>query len=73
MKKYILLAVTVLFSFGFVVINHYPIDGYEHTGIKRLKRLELVKSGEIKETSKLPEGAMKSWMRNSTEPGFKNH
>ncbi len=61
MKKYILLAVTVLFSFGFIVINHYPIDGYEHTGIKRLKRLELVKSGEIKETSKLPEGAMKSW------------
>ncbi len=56
-----LLSVTVLFSFGFIVINHYPIDGYEHTGIKRLKRLELVKSGEIKETSKLPEGAMKSW------------
>ena len=62
MKKYSLILVVLLFSLGFSA-NHYyyPIDGYELTGIKRLKRLELVKSGEIKETSKLPEGALKSW------------
>ena len=62
MKKYSLILVALLFSLGFSA-NHfyYPIDGYEHTGIKRLKRLELVKTGEIKETSKLPEGALKSW------------
>ncbi len=55
---YILLAVV---SMAFMAYNNYPIDGYGHTGIKRLKRLELVKSGEIKETSKLPAGALKSY------------
>ncbi len=39
----------------------YPIDGYERTGIKRLKRLELIQSGELKTTSPLPAGALKSW------------
>lgn len=61
MKKYVVLGIVVLISFGFTALNYYPIDGYEHTGIKRLKRLELIKSGEMKETSKLPEGALKSW------------
>lgn len=61
MKKYVVLGIVVLISFGFTTLNYYPIDGYEHTGIKRLKRLELIKSGEIKETLKLPEGALKSW------------
>lgn len=61
MKRHLTIAITVLFSFGFTMVNYYPIDGYEHTGIKRLKRLELVKSGQIKETSNLPAGAMKSW------------
>lgn len=37
----------------------YPIDGYEKTHIKRLKRLELIKNGELVETSKLPIGALK--------------
>ncbi|NNC62211.1 MAG: hypothetical protein HKP60_06290 [Eudoraea sp.] len=39
----------------------YPIDGYERTGIKRLKRLELIKDGTIKSTTPLLAGAMKSW------------
>ncbi len=39
----------------------YPIDGYERTGIKRLKRLELIQSGEIKTTTPLPSGALRSW------------
>ncbi len=39
----------------------YPIDGYDRTGIKRLKRLELIQSGEIKTTSPLPSGALRSW------------
>jgi len=60
MKKTSIILV-LLISVGFTTMDYYPIDGYEHTGIKRLKRLELIKSGEIKEASKLPEGAMKSW------------
>tara|TARA_R110002050_G_scaffold261556_1_gene401577 strand:+ start:36612 stop:37814 length:1203 start_codon:yes stop_codon:yes gene_type:complete len=42
-------------------VNYYPINGYEHTGIKRLKRLERIKNGEIKDASTLPIGAMKNW------------
>ncbi len=33
-----------------------------HTGIKRLKRLERIKSGEIKDVSNLPPGAFKSYL-----------
>lgn len=61
MKKYIILGITILFSFGFTLVNYYPINGYEHTGIKRLKRLERIKNGEIKDASTLPIGAMKNW------------
>jgi hypothetical protein len=40
----------------------YPIDGYDHTGIRRLKRLERIQKGEIKATtSPLPPGAMKGY------------
>ena len=49
----------IIYLFLFVV--SYPIDGYEHTGIKRLKRLELIKNGEIKNVTPLPVGAMKSY------------
>ena len=62
MKKYIVLLVIVLICTAFTTVTLYPIDGYSHTGIKRLKRLELIKSGEIVETSKLPEGAFKSYL-----------
>ena len=48
-------------SSAFTTLNYYPIDGYEHTGIKRLKRLELIKNGEIKNVTPLPAGAMKSY------------
>lgn len=41
------------------VDNLYPIDGYELTGIRRLKRLELIMAGELKE-SKPISGAQKS-------------
>ncbi|MDX2249688.1 MAG: serine hydrolase [Bacteroidia bacterium] len=37
----------------------YPIDGYETTGIRRLKRLELIITGEIKDTYPVS-GAQKS-------------
>ncbi|MGJ8743904.1 serine hydrolase [Polaribacter sp.] len=61
MKKYILTFVVLLVCAAFT-INYYPIDGYSHTGIKRLKRLELIKSGELKDPSALPAGALKSYM-----------
>lgn len=61
MKKIIVLLVIVLSASAFTTYKYYPIDGYERTGIKRLKRLELIKSGEIKDASALPVGAMKSF------------
>jgi len=41
--------------------NHtnYPIDGYEYSGIKRLKHLQLTTTGDLP-ASKLPAGAFKS-------------
>ncbi|GAA3597622.1 hypothetical protein Q4Q39_20315 [Flavivirga amylovorans] len=37
----------------------YPIDGYQYSGIKRLKRLQLALSGDLPD-AKLPAGAYKS-------------
>ena len=62
MKKIIIVLVLVLICSAFTTATFYPIDGYEHTGIKRLKRLELIKSGEIVEKQTLPEGAFKSYL-----------
>ena len=42
-------------------ISNYPIDGYERTGIKRLKRLARMISGEIKNDGSLPPGALLSY------------
>jgi hypothetical protein len=40
----------------------YPIDGYDNTGIRRLKRLERIQSGELKaNTAPLPAGALKMY------------
>ena len=61
MKKILIIAIIGFICVAFTS-TFYPIDGYSHTGIKRLKRLELIKSGEIVEASKLPEGAFKSYM-----------
>lgn len=41
-------------------VNYYPIDGYEYSGIKRLKRLEMINTGEISDGTKIPSGALKS-------------
>jgi len=60
MKKYLSLTIILVLCASFTTMSYYPIDGYERTGIKRLKRLELIKSGELKDETKLPEGAMKS-------------
>ena len=40
----------LLVIFLFTIMGFYPIDGYEKTGIKRLKRLELIEAGEMKGT-----------------------
>ncbi len=61
MKKIIVLLIVVLSASAFTTYKYYPIDGYERTGIKRLKRLEMIKNGEIKDASALPAGAMKSY------------
>lgn len=40
-------------------ISYYPIDGYDFTKIRRLRRLELIMSGELKENKPIA-GAQKS-------------
>ncbi|MCK0158311.1 hypothetical protein MWU65_14035 [Cellulophaga sp. F20128] len=62
MRKIGIIFTVILICTAFTTIHYYPIDGYAHTGIKRLKRLELIKSGELKDATKLPEGALKSFM-----------
>ena len=37
---------------------NYPLDGYDRTGIKRLKAFKLVQEGKLRGTAKLPPGAM---------------
>ncbi|HDZ06564.1 hypothetical protein LCGC14_0319090 [marine sediment metagenome] len=61
MRKIILLAIVVLSASAFTTYKYYPIDGFERTGIKRLKRLEMIKNGEIKDATALPAGALKSY------------
>tara|TARA_R110001606_G_scaffold33217_1_gene99497 strand:- start:529 stop:1791 length:1263 start_codon:yes stop_codon:yes gene_type:complete len=61
MKKILVLLVVVFSASAFTSYTYYPIDGYERTGIKRLKRLELIKSGELKDATALPAGALKSY------------
>ena len=61
MKNIILYTTLFFCCSAFSVLNYYPIDGYEYTGIKRLKRLELIKSGQIKDATALPVGALKSY------------
>lgn len=61
MKKGFVLGIVGLLGLGFAAFVEYPIDGYERTGIKRLKRLEMIQNGELKDNTSLPEGAKKSW------------
>ena len=57
MKKllYSVVIVGMLMSFGF---SHYPIDGYEHTGIARLYQLRKMQLDSVKNT-RIPFGAYK--------------
>jgi hypothetical protein len=62
MKKLLVIGLLAVVFSGLTAFSYYyPIDGYEHTGIKRLKRLELIKSGELKDATKIPEGALKNY------------
>lgn len=61
MKKELIGIFLFIVCTSFIPDNPYPIDGYDHTGIKRLKRLERIKNGEIKDVSPLPAGAMKTY------------
>ena len=59
MKRIGIILITLLVCTAFTVPYHYPIDGYETTGIKRLKRLQLAKEGKLPD-AELPAGAYKS-------------
>lgn len=61
MKKLLILFTTILLCSIFIAGNYYPIDGYNRTGIKRLKRLELIQSGDIESKLDLPKGAFQSY------------
>ncbi len=60
MKTKLIVLITVVFiCTAFTIPNHYPIDGYASTGIKRLKRLQLSVAGDLPDAG-LPPGAFKS-------------
>lgn len=72
MKKIVVISALVIFSTLLTAFTYYyPIDGYAHTGIKRLKRLELIKSGELKDPINIPPGALKNYM--DIELNLKDH
>ncbi|WP_405565830.1 serine hydrolase [Polaribacter sp. Asnod6-C07] len=58
MKKYIIILICIVFSFGF--ISFYPIDGYEYTGIKRLYQIRQFQKDSVNYT-RIPKGAYKKW------------
>lgn len=60
-KNFLFATIIAIICSAFTTMVEYPIDGYEHSGIKRLKRLELIKNGEIKDATALPAGALKSY------------
>lgn len=51
-------ALGVLLSAG--LAHGYPLDGFEHTGIRRLKGYALSNQNKIRQTVKLPPGALAS-------------
>ncbi|RZS92018.1 serine hydrolase [Aquimarina brevivitae] len=59
MKKLVIYSLMVILFTSFSTEHHYPIDGYTHSGIKRLKRLQLAKEGKLPDPG-LPPGAYKS-------------
>ncbi|TFG72789.1 MAG: hypothetical protein E4H26_10620 [Flavobacteriales bacterium] len=61
MRKVLSYILLLTICSAFVASKEYPIDGYGHTGIKRLLRLERIQSGEIKNATALPPGAMKTY------------
>lgn len=56
--KIALICFSCFLAFGFTA-NPYPIDGYDTSGIRRLKRLQLILSGDLKDTKPIA-GAMLS-------------
>jgi len=54
-KKYLLLAIGIIASFGFI---KYPIDGYKKTGIARLYQLRKMQIDSVRYT-RIPAGAYK--------------
>lgn len=48
-SKIALICFSCFLGFGFTA-NPYPIDGYDTSGIRRLKRLQLILSGDLKDT-----------------------
>ncbi len=60
MKSALSTVFLISFILYFTGLYEYPIDGYDLTGIKRLKRLELIQAGEMKGVP-LPSGALKSY------------
>ncbi len=61
MKKTAIYSILLMLCAAFTTLGYYPIDGYEYTGINRLKRLELIKKGEIKGDLSLPPGALNTY------------
>ena len=54
-----IISVSLLFLVFVFSVDPYPIDGYDSTGIRRLKRLELIEKDSIKGRKLIP-GALKT-------------
>ena len=55
MKNKLTLGLITIMCMAFTSPFYYPIDGYNTTGIKRLKRLELANSGQLPDAKLPPE------------------
>ncbi len=61
MRKLAHYTLLLLVGGSLMSVSNYPIDGYEKTGIRRLKRLALMIRGDIKNDNSLPKGALLSY------------
>lgn len=73
MKRVIWYLFGIITGLSFLIgtVLAYPIDGFDHTGIRRLKRIELIMAGTIP-GPKIPPGATLTLAEITLHPGIKD-
>ncbi len=56
--RWLACALLGLVAVGAAPSGPYPLDGYEHTGIRRLEAFRLMRAGQIRGSLRLPPGAL---------------